>query len=127
MAIVSLCLCFTGCGKPTVRVSRNTNSVNVDVATLGEYPTTISRIRLKDSADRVLWEVSANGGTPQIHEFSLKAGINSSSAPFSTAGKYAVLTPNSANSFELQRGPTYKLDLWGESGSPASVEFEFPK
>jgi len=117
-----------GCRKgPPIRISSNGDTVKVDVATLGEYPTTIARIRLEDQSDHILWEVDADGGSPQIHEITFKAGLNSSSAPDSTSGTYRVVIPKSADTFELQRGRAYRLDLWSElTGKPASVEVKVP-
>ena len=120
-------LCMLGCRNGPPRISTNGDTVKVDVATLGEYPTTIARIRLEDQSDHVLWEVVANDGSPQIHEITFKAGLNSSSAPDSVSGKYRVVIPKSDDTFELHRGRAYRLDLWSEqTGKPASVEVKFP-
>jgi hypothetical protein len=49
------------------------NEIVVDVQMLGEYPTTVSRIRFSDlSQSKIVWEVKAERGIPQVHEFSLR-------------------------------------------------------
>lgn len=43
------------------------NDIVVDVQTLGEYPTTVDRIRLSDlNQSTVVWEIATANGTPQI-------------------------------------------------------------
>ena len=81
-----------GCRKPPLRVITTSSGVTVDVQTLGEYQTTINRVRLTDVERRsVVWEIMAQGGTAQFHAFSLVAGSNEA-LPFEAAhGSYDVV------------------------------------
>src|SRR6266849_6913643 len=50
----------------------------VDVSTLGEYPTSVSRIRLSEQdSGKVLWELTSGHRSPQIWGFTLRVGANS--------------------------------------------------
>jgi len=45
------------------------NDIVVDVQTLGEYPTTVDRIRLSDlNQSTVVWEIATANGTPSNSE-----------------------------------------------------------
>ena len=49
----------------------------VDVSTVGEYPTSVSRIRLSEGdSGRVLWELASGHEVPQIWDFTLRLGLN---------------------------------------------------
>ena len=85
----------------------------VDVQTLGEYPTTVDRIRLSDmKQSTIVWELVALNGDAQLHEFTLKAGENPT-LPDSDYGKYRVIAPEGADRFVLRRGTKYRIELWG--------------
>lgn len=112
------------CGSPPLRVTRSSSGITIDVQTLGEYQTTISRIRLTDSERQaIVWEVAANGGTPQLHTIPLIDGVNAV-LPFNAhAGAYKVVAPRGRPTFTLERGRTYKIEVWGERGRPAGAAF----
>src|SRR5580704_1897708 len=123
-------LCAQGCSsRPPVKVAMSGDTAKVSVETLGEYPTTITRARLRDeSMHSVVWEVEANHGAPQIHWFVLKSGINSASGLQPIAGSYKIVTPQKSESFELLPNRPHQLDLWSQAtGSSASVGIEFSK
>jgi len=112
------------CGSPPLRVTRSSTGITIDVQTLGEYQTTISRIRLTDSERQVIvWEVAASSGTPQLHTIPLIDGTNTV-LPFNVhAGAYKVVAPSGRPTFTLERGRTYQIEVWGERGRPASAAF----
>jgi hypothetical protein len=88
------------------------SEVVVDVQTLGEYSTTITRVRLTDlNQSRVVWEIVTERGTPQIHDFALKLNDNSIMLD-AQYGDYRVLVPIGASHFALRKGVTYRIELW---------------
>lgn len=111
---------------PPLRIVEVDGTVKVDVQTLGEYSTTVRRVRLTDrGSGRVIWEIGTASGTPQIHTMTLTAGENA--AVLSAAhGEYAVVTPQAGRSFSLERGRDYLIEIWGDnaSASPARAEFQ---
>jgi hypothetical protein len=98
---------------PPLRLVRSGNEIVVDVQTLGEYPTTVSRIRLSDvSQSKIVWEVEVERGTPQIHEFSLRPDDNSPALE-SQYGDYRVVAPKGDSRFVLRKGVRYRIEVWG--------------
>lgn len=86
------------------------------MSTLGEYPTTITRIRLSDPHSKVvLWEIHADGAA-QIHGFTLSEGENPVQID-SDHGQYSVLTPSQSANFVLNRGTDYRVEVWGSGGA----------
>lgn len=101
---------------PPLRITRNGLTLKVDVSTLGEYPTTVSRIRLSEARNHdVVWELSANG-IAQMHGFKLVVGQNPVRVD-TDYGSFRVVTPSGSNSFDLKKGAEYRIDVWGGSGS----------
>jgi hypothetical protein len=130
VAVLLLFACSFGCGNsPSVRVSTWGGTAKIDVATLGEYPTTITRIRLQNQQSHaVVWEVKALSGTPQIHGLILKKGVNPVSLAGADAGTYAIVSPLNSKIFQLDSGVIYTLELWNSaSGGPAKVSIQFAK
>lgn len=120
--------CAACTGAPPLRLVQEGGVVTIDVQTLGEYQTTIRRIRLTEHReDRVVWEVVATSGTPQIGTLTLKGGKNPTAVANVQSGQYRVLTPQGADSFLLKGGTQYLIEMWGDrsDGTPASGEFEF--
>ena len=98
---------------PPLRLRMSASEVVVDVQTLGEYPTTITRVCLSDlSQSRVVWEIVTKHGTPQIHEFSLKPNDNPTMLD-AQYGDYRVVVPIGAGHVALRRGVKYRIELWG--------------
>ena len=101
---------------PPLGLSRRGPTITFNVSTWGEYPTTVTRIRLSDLSNRsVLWELNADNSEPQIGGFSLSEGDN----PVQVAtenGSYRAVAPSNSATFTLRKGPEYKLELWGGSG-----------
>ena len=98
-----------------------------NMQTLGEYQTTINRIRVRESkTNSIIWEVTAEGGITQISTISLRLGINPS-LPKAVYGHYRVLTPTSQDSFSLRNDIEYIFEAWGESSKyfRSSCAFEF--
>ena len=111
-----------GCGRPPLQIQTLGDSVTLDVQTLGEYPTSIRRVRLLAPAGPV-WEIEATGRAPQIHRIQLKAGPNSSHLPGGDDAGYRVVKPEGSERFDIHRGVMYSIEVWGPSGSPARGNF----
>jgi hypothetical protein len=89
------------------------NDIVVDVQTLGEYPTTVDRIRLSDlNQSTVVWEIATANGTPQIDRFMLKADKNPAVLE-ANSGSYRLVAPTNGSGFLLRKGSKYKIELWG--------------
>ena len=65
------------CCAPPLRVIRDGQSVIIDVQTLGEYGTSISRIRLTNATTKtVVWELASKSGEPRIWTVKVQPGSN---------------------------------------------------
>jgi hypothetical protein len=100
---------------PPLRLVQAANEVTVDVQTLGEYPTTVNRIRLLDANRSVVWEVVAQNRDAQLRMLVLKSGKNPSLVE-ADHGAFRVVAPTGVDSFVLSHGTKYRLELWGGSG-----------
>jgi hypothetical protein len=112
---------------PPLRLVRTGTEITVDVQTLGEYPTTVNRIRLSElSQSMVVWEVVRQRGTPQIHEFALKPDDHPALLG-AEHGDYRVIAPNGEVRFILRKGARYRIEVWGGSTilTKSSVTFSF--
>lgn len=117
---------FSGCGsKPRLILTATPGHVIVDVQTLGEYPTTVRRIRLADGAGRTIWEIRSRRGTPQIHTLVFAVGTNSANLASPDSGEYEVITPTDASDFQLKSGTDYTVQVWGDSEHGRLSEVSF--
>jgi hypothetical protein len=107
-----------------MHVVHGANQVTFNVQTLGEYPTTVNRIRLLDSNLAIIWEVAAQNGDAQIYRLVLKAGDNSALLD-ADHGAYRVIEPKTGNRFVLSNGSRYRIELWGRDNvlSRRSIDF----
>lgn len=130
LALACVSLGLSGCSsEPPLRVHEMGTSVRVDVQTLGEYQTTICRIRLTVHGEqRTIWEVAAQSGTPQIHGLTLVPGANSAALRDVQGGQYKIVTPTAGDSFVLDPGGEYTIEVWGcnGEGSRAATTFRLP-
>lgn len=118
---------FSGCSeKPPLRIIESWNKVTVDVQTLGEYRTTVMRIRLMNkTSGQVVWELKTQSGTPQIHQIELKIGENPAILNGVLSGTYAVVTPDSTATFSLAADREYEIQLWGGESESSKVTRTF--
>lgn len=109
---------------PPLRVVSEGQRLVVDVQTLGEYPTVLTRVRITDlKRNAVVWEVSALNQPIDVHKFELFPGENS--AKLAGRGEEPdVLTPSGAV-FVLERDRPYRLEVWGASGKRTMTRFSF--
>lgn len=115
-----------GCSPP-LKIEQHSGLIKFSAATLGEYPTPVSHIRLSDLVnDKVVWELIAETGSPQIWGFDLRLGENPPIIQNVIGGKYKILKPESKGPFTLRKDSNYKLEIWNESGfRSAAAEFRF--
>jgi len=122
--VVGLLWLLACSGKPPLRVHHDHGEVVIDVATLGEYRTSISRLRLTDiESQSVIWEFAQKTGEPQIVTVSVRPGPNSATPPEGISGKYELLVPRDGGSFTLVAGRRYRVEVWGTSSNPAVATF----
>ena len=137
MGIAGALTVVSMCGaRPPLHVRHLGDEVVIDVQTLGEYQTTITRIRVSEKG-RAVWEVKAADRAPQIHTFGLRLGVNTpvpiscgGGSPSSCGGKeaydgFVVVSPSPWAQFYLERGKEYEVEVWGSYSwwSKASASF----
>lgn len=111
---------------PPLKTTSDGSKLSVDVRTLGEYQTTVARIRLSDlSKGAVVWELQSND-TAQISGFILNAGENAAQI-HADHESYRIIRPSGSSTFLLRKGTRYMLELWGGSTilSKQSMSFSF--
>jgi hypothetical protein len=108
---------------PPLTISRDGGNVIVNVQTLGEYQTSVARIRLTDAGGAVVWELKARNGAPQLHRIVLTPGANKAKIEDAEYGEYDVVAPKNAGTFVLKPGQVYTIEVWGESGRAAHASF----
>jgi hypothetical protein len=110
--------------RPYIQLRHENAAIVVDAQTLGEYPTTVRRIRLAEGASgKVVFELLPDGRTPQITIFRLAVGDNSVNLVDTYYGAYKVVTPRTGNAFSLKSGEEYRLAMWGTGWLPSTVRF----
>jgi len=124
VAFVAVVGCFK---RPAVKLENSGSSVIVHVETLGEYPTTVRHIRLKEaSSGKVIFELLTESGTPQIYSFRLSVGDNPTiHVADPEHGFYRVAEPSGKNTFALQTGVRYRLTVWGNGWPPSETNPKF--
>lgn len=97
-----------------------------NVATLGEYPTTVKRIRIQEaSSGKIILELATETGTPQIHEFRLSLGDNQALVADPEHGSYHVMLPKDKGTFFLQPRVNYRVSIYGEGWLPITCDIAF--
>ena len=125
--VVALLSCDTVLTKPPLRVTVAVGEVIVDVKTLGEYPSSVRKLRLASlPGQEVLWEVEAEGPVPQLWEIRLVEGENPTEIDEAVRGSYRVLEPSTSDTFFLEAGKDYRIDVWGEGPESNSEVFSLP-
>ncbi len=67
LSVFSLALVnVLSCAKPPLEIRCTDSGIVLDLQTLGEYPTSVNRLRLVRLPERTLvWEITVAAGTPQ--------------------------------------------------------------
>ena len=119
-------LTATSCAKVPLEVIEMGELVEINVELLGEYPSTVERIRVSQvKTNDVVWEIEAVSIAPQLWKFDLRPGLN----PVHLAlpikrGAFRVLQPERDENFVLENGIEYRIKVWGsKSETPRSRVF----
>lgn len=118
ITLAGICLIFSiGCSGPSMKISLHGDNAVIDVQTLGEYPTTVSKAKLSNKTTRqTIWEIETDSATPQIHQIVFRLGANPARMVYPTAGSYRVVIPASQASFRIEPNTEYIIQIWGEPG-----------
>jgi hypothetical protein len=125
---VAALLALAGCLAVPFEVRVKGDVATIDVSTLGEYPTSVSRIRLSEASHQtVVWQVVAGSRVPQIWALDLRVGDNPAALTRVFQGlRYRVVFPRGKSLFVLKRRALYRLEIWNSSGwRRSSQEFSF--
>jgi hypothetical protein len=130
VALMSSCLLsMAACLAVPCELKVEGKAVRVDVSTLGEYPTSVSRIRLSEEGSHtILWELATGTRVPQIWGFTLREGINPVEPIDVFQGRqYRIVRPQGQSGFVLRKGVSYRIEIWDESGwRLTSRSYSFP-
>jgi hypothetical protein len=113
---------------PTVMLAIEGRSVLVHVHQFGQAIPSVSRLLLTDeSSHTVVLDLQRNVGTPRLYFFFFREGPNSVSDINGDAdgALYRMVGPTTQGQFEVKRGTTYLLSVWGKVpwGHHADVVF----
>ena len=112
---LALVLSLSACNwpKPPLRIVNVAGGVTVDVQTLGEYVTSISRVRVAEEGGKVVWELKARAmQEPQLNTIGLRCGSNPADIPERDLDEYEVVVPASSKTFFLSGNKTYVVQVW---------------
>jgi hypothetical protein len=112
---------------PTVSVIQEGKHIHVNVHQFGSFMPKVSRIRLTDqSSNTVVLELQGSVGTPCLYLFCLSEGVNTVSAINESASYAVYRVVRGHHDFELKKGETYELSIWGnvEWGRHADTTFQ---
>jgi hypothetical protein len=113
--------------QPPTREFLSDDKLLLDVQTFGNYPTTVTSLRLRETeSQRVLWEAHA-GGALRISRVAFSLGQNpGSDHPVEVAeGTLEVTVPPRGVPFFLAAGVRYEVRLCGTSSRVSCVTRKF--
>jgi hypothetical protein len=125
--IIFLLSCLLACTSKKLKISADSLGVHIHVATLGEYPTTIYRVRLTEKeTGKAIWEFRSLAEVVQVWSIDLVIGENSAYPKGMTEEDIAVILPVKEKTVFLMTEVAYRLDIWfAEEGPPRSAYFRF--
>jgi hypothetical protein len=102
--------------EPPLRLERTGSGLTAHVEVLGEYYCPVGRIRIQESeSGTVVYEAVGKQGAPEIFNFKLAAGTNTTRLVGEDSDSYNVVMPKRQNTFTLTPGNHYRLTVWGDS------------
>lgn len=108
--------------RPPLHVVPTADGFQLTTLWLGEYASTVVRLRLT-CAQRVVWEVEAADGTAQTHGFKLRSGKNAClpglDRPYS--GRFVVRIPQGCTELWIERGSRCLAEAWGNTSAISKV------
>ncbi|HEY4358980.1 MAG TPA: hypothetical protein VGN16_24755 [Acidobacteriaceae bacterium] len=111
VALVVIVLFWTY-NAPPVRIQVSGETAKIDVQTLGECPTTVTRITVASKEDGIVLDLRANADYPQMREISFHAGRNSPESVRVNAGAFQLIVPREGGVFPLRSGREYHIRVW---------------
>lgn len=118
---VAAALLLVSCGPP-LRLEPDELGLLVTVEFLGEYPTKVGRITIKGLADGVVvLDLKGGENPPELWKFRLKSEGNSIPLQhFPDLARYETIVSAGMDSFVLEEGVTYVLEICGVSDNRCS-------
>jgi hypothetical protein len=104
-------------GLPPLHIDLQNDTATVDIRTLSEYPTEVTRLVISSKEEGVLLNAVNDVDPTQIGKFTLHVGDNSPQAIALDSGRFKSLIPAGGKSFALRRGVNYQIQLWNKSAS----------
>lgn len=126
LALVAALTLATACRlAPPLTVTVDGSKVLVDIQTLGEYASSISRLRVTAAGGLPVWELVAVGTQAQLWKVELHAGANPArlSPEKLFQGEVKTLCPASSDTFTLLPGTSYTVEVWAPNGKRAVATF----
>ena len=111
---VLVVLLYVGMFGVPLQVDVENGAIWVDTQVLGEYYTSLSRIRLTDTkTGATVWEATSiqNDGLTPVWKFSLIPGENE--LPERLVAGFRTIVPEHKATFVLTPGRRYRIDVWG--------------
>jgi hypothetical protein len=118
-----------GISAPPLRLQSRQGLLEVGVQTLGEYPTSLSRIEITESqSGQVIWQVLPSGKFFQIHFFELQQGRNLGKLDLFW-GDARTVVPRDGQPFFLDPDTEYKVRVCAGEGLKrcTSLGFHVPR
>jgi hypothetical protein len=124
---VVLASSMSGCAKPSFTIHQKQQQVELDFRFLGEYPSSITRLRITEAASgRAIWDLAAEEGYLDVWTIQLRLGANSAAAPKSFNKAIRVIVPDGSDSFTLGADTEYRVEACEKRGHCAARRFSFP-
>jgi hypothetical protein len=127
--VLIACVVLVGCGRPALVISHNRDRIVVDMQSLGEYPSDVARLRLHHARKGVVWDLRGHD-FPQAGRVELVVGANPVQMRDVRHGRYDVLVPRGSQTFTIEAGERYVIEIWGDESKPwtrNTDEFVAPK
>jgi len=110
--------------EPPLRLERTSSGLTAYVETLGEYYCPVGRMRIQEFESGVIvYEAVGKQGAPEIFNFKLAAGTNTTRLLGDDSDSYSVVKPMRQNTFTLTPGVRYRLTVWGDSWTVRRATF----
>lgn len=115
------------CSRPYLSVEHRDGNIILDFQTLGEYPSSVRFLQIeKVDEKRIIWEVQAEEGNPQLWTVELRPGSNNANLNSQLfTGRLKITHPQGRSEFFLETGVKYRVIVRGNGSGESSAEFYF--
>jgi len=101
---------------PPLKLEQTGPTLTAHVESLGEYYSPVGRIRIQESKSGIIvYEAVGKKGSPEIFNFTLAAGTNTTRLMGDENDSYIVVVPRAQSTFTLMPGVRYRITVWGDS------------